>query len=421
MLAEAFLHTLDPFAIQLTDGFGLRWYGLSYLAGFIIAWVLLRWIAKSGRSPLEPIDIPDLMVAAILGVLIGGRLGYCLFYDQSLFGFSDEFPFWGVLAIQRGGMASHGGMIGVIIALLWFAHRRNVSKLHVLDLSALVAAPGLGLGRVANFINAELWGRALPPEMQADPPAWSVKYPEEVLRWMLDDSGYEGQRQALFAMRPELGGPDKPLEYAAHIVRLIDNGNQQAIDAIQPLLTAYYPSQLVQALTDGPILFAVLAIVWLRPRKPGVLGSWFLIAYGVLRISSEFVRQPDEGVALLMGLSRGQVLSIVMVLAGIVALVITSRRKAKKMGGWPRPEPPRDETNDARPPLAVETDAAESSPPSTSTSTSTSAPASPMKDDDPPLPPSALDPAADADETDNNGDSSPPKGDDGPAPPLRGG
>ena len=271
MLAEAFLHTLDPFAVRFSDDLGLRWYGLSYLAGFVIAWLLLRWLAKSGRSPLDHRDVPDLMVAAILGVLIGGRLGYCIFYDPSLLGFTGEFPFWGVFAIWDGGMASHGGMLGVIIALAWFASRRGISKLHILDLSALVASPGLGLGRVANFINAELWGRALPPHMQASPPGWSIKYPEEILRWNADNPADLERLETIFALRSQLGGPDGWPDYGEHLIRLIDRGNEAAIEAIQPLLTAYYPSQLVQALTDGPLLFAVLAIVWLRPRKPGVL------------------------------------------------------------------------------------------------------------------------------------------------------
>jgi phosphatidylglycerol:prolipoprotein diacylglycerol transferase len=189
--------------------------------------------------------------------------------------------------------------------------------------------------------------------MQANPPAWAIKYPEEILRWNADVPADLERLESLFALKSQLGGPEGWPEYGAHLIRLMDRGNEAVIDAVQPLLTAYYPSQLVQALTDGPLLFAVLVIVWLRPRKPGVLGSWFLVAYGVLRISSEFVRQPDEGVALLMGLSRGQVLSVLMVLAGIVALVITSRRDARRMGGWPRPEPPRDDLDGDRPNTAM--------------------------------------------------------------------
>ena len=103
---------------------------------------------------------------------------------------------------------------------------------------------------------------------------------------------------------------------------------------VEPLLTAYYPSQIIQALTDGPILVAILALIWLRPRKPGVIGGTFLIAYGVMRIVTERYRQPDEGVALLFGaLSRGQVLSILMVLAGIAALILCQRRKVERISG----------------------------------------------------------------------------------------
>jgi phosphatidylglycerol:prolipoprotein diacylglycerol transferase len=123
-------------------------------------------------------------------------------------------------------------------------------------------------------------------------------------------------------------------------VRAAGEGNQQVIETVQPLLTAYYPSQLIQALTDGPILMAALVVAWWGPRKPGVVGSWFLISYGVMRILTEFARQPDEGVAGLVTplgeLSRGQVLSILMTLVGVVALVICARREVEPIGGLVR-------------------------------------------------------------------------------------
>ena len=122
-----------------------------------------------------------------------------------------------------------------------------------------------------------------------------------------------------------------------HIISAAQSGNEAVVDIIRPMLTAYYPSQILQALTDGPLLFGLMVVIWLRPRKPGVVGSWFLIGYGVLRIATELVRQPDQGVAVLAtplgDLTRGQLLSIVMVIAGIVALVICARRTVAPMGG----------------------------------------------------------------------------------------
>ena len=131
--------------------------------------------------------------------------------------------------------------------------------------------------------------------------------------------------------------------FQANVVRAVREGNSQVVETVQPLLTAFYPSQIVQAVTDGPILMAVLVLAWWGPRKPGVVGSWFLISYGVLRILTEFARQPDVGVAGLatpLGeLSRGQVLSVLMVLAGAVGLRLCAGREVEPIGGLVEPSP----------------------------------------------------------------------------------
>jgi phosphatidylglycerol:prolipoprotein diacylglycerol transferase len=331
-LAEAYLHRFDPFAIRFPAGWplgGIRWYGLAYLAGFAVAWLMIRSLAVKHRTTIPARMVPDLMIYVLMGVLIGGRLGYCIFYDPGLLTeFTRDFPFWGVLAIHRGGMASHGGMIGVVIACWLFAVRSHVSKLHLFDVAALACPPGLFFGRLANFVNAELKGTPLPQSMQANPPWWSIKYPDEILSWGPERAA---DLQSLHAIIP---GNET---FVPNVVQAAVDGNQQVIATLRPLLTAYYPSQLIQALTDGPILLAILVIVWWKPRKPGVVGSWFLISYGIMRILTEFVRQPDQGVAGLVTplgeLSRGQVLSALMVLIGLVCLVFSSRREVDPIGG----------------------------------------------------------------------------------------
>jgi phosphatidylglycerol:prolipoprotein diacylglycerol transferase len=341
LLADSLLHHFDPFAIHFTADFGIRWYGLAYATGFVLAWLLARWFVKSGRSPLTLRDVGDMMFAVILGVLVGGRLGYALFYDRALLTeFSSQFPYWSLFAINRGGMASHGGIIGVIVAVTIFGKRRGVSVLHILDFGALVSTIGLCLGRIANFINAELWGEPLPAKMQSyivgtgptgiAPPWWSVKYPQEIEQWMR--SGDERLFQ-LSALRDALGDVDFPMK----VINAVRHGDASVISTIKPLLTAYYPSQLIQAITDGPVLALILCIVWLRPRKPGVVGSWFLIAYAIMRIISEVFRQPDAGVALTFGLSRGQLLSAVMLATGCVCLGIACARNVPKMSGLLKP------------------------------------------------------------------------------------
>ncbi len=367
--AESYVHRLDPFAIQIGNGWGIRWYGLAYAVGFVIAWLVLRWFARTNRSPLDPQQAGDFMFAGIIGVLIGGRLGYVLFYAPHLLtDFRSSLPYWGIFAINDGGMASHGGIVGVIIACLWYAKRSNMRMAHLMDMGTLACAPGLFLGRLANFVNGELWGRALPESMRADPPAWSVKYPTQVTdRWVLaadptvefDNSALlrlaedfaiktdgvpieslrgdvgEAAVQKLQALEPLYATlpPIAPEMFPARVVEEAYAGNAPVIETLRPLLTPYYPSQIFQAMTDGPLLIALMLLVWWKPRKVGVPASWFLLGYGVLRVASERFRQPDEGVAELAGLSRGQVLSVFMVLTGLAMLAWCAKRDAPKQGG----------------------------------------------------------------------------------------
>lgn len=381
-LAESYIHRLNPFAIRFTETFGVRWYGLAYAAGFLLAWLFIRWMAKTRRSPMTVRDVGDLMLPAILGVLIGGRLGYCIFYEPDLLiDFSGSFPFWGLLAINRGGMSSHGGMIGVIVALGFFGRKRNIPILHLLDLGAITCTAGFFFGRIANFVNAELWGRPIPPALRDDPPWWSVKYPAEVTEhWLrLMEMGDKAPtdlvqrmaadfnitaptQEALHAavtseavqriemLRQQLGpvvGNDvdayERMYQAVH--NTSSHAHQPVMEALRPLLTPYYPSQLIQSLTDGLLVAILLAIIWLKPRKPGVIGAWWLVIYGVLRVATEAFRQPDEGVNLILGLSRGQQLSILMAAVGIVCLVIASRRNVARIGGLLKPTPLGEQTS----------------------------------------------------------------------------
>ena len=336
VVAEAYLHRLDPFLVQFPPGWpldGIRWYGVAYLAGFLVAWLMLRWLARTHRTMLPTAVVWDMVIAVLIGVLVGGRLGYCVFYDQSLLTrFTSSFPYWGLLAINDGGMASHGGMIGIIVALWIFAARRHLSKLHMLDLAVLVGPPGLFFGRLANFVNAELWGHPLPGSMRQDPPWWSVKYPDQIL---LDPD--LAQHPALETLRSVVRGGDRFYE---NIVQAVHDGNTPVIATVQPLLTAYYPSQIFQAIAEGPLLLVILALSWWGPRKPGVVGSVFLMSYGVMRIISEVYRQPDAGVAQLCtplgDLSRGQVLSVLMVVSGVVGFVVCAFREVEPVGGLVR-------------------------------------------------------------------------------------
>src|SRR5262245_20316885 len=184
-LADSYFHTLSPFAIRFPATWpvaGIRWYGLSYAVGFLIGWMLLRWMARTGRTVLSMQAVGDLVFAIIFGVLLGGRIGYAVFYEPALlYTFQKSVPYWDLLAIQKGGMASHGGMIGVIIACWLYSRKRKLPLGHVFDLAAFSCPPGLFLGRIANFVNGELHGKAVPN--QANPPWWSIKFPHEMTEW----------------------------------------------------------------------------------------------------------------------------------------------------------------------------------------------------------------------------------------------
>ena len=349
MLA-AYFHSLSPTALDLGP-IALKWYGLSYAAGFLIAWLLLRWFARKGITPLSPVGVTDAMLALVLGVVFGGRLGYVLVYDPALlYDFSKSFPFWGAIDISRGGMASHGGMIGVIIACFWVARRadrtdgtRGTSVLHVIDLTAIACTFGLGLGRLANFVNGELLG-SIVAYPGAKAPWWAVRFPQEYLEHKDMNLAAE-QHAAIVALaqkytsKPIVGKESLEIAYR-HMLELLHSptfsGKAELIQALTPLISARHPSQLYQFLAEGVLLTAALWFIWRVPRKPGVVGAWFLLIYGVLRIVTEIWRLPDIGHARTAGLSLGQWLSVAMVVVGTISLPIVAKRPVARMGGWLR-------------------------------------------------------------------------------------
>ena len=348
----AWFHTLSPFALRLGSEFGIRWYGLAYLAGFVVAFLALRAMSKRGLS-LIPVDrVGDALLWLIGGTLVGGRLGYAAFYDPSLFTtWLDHAPWWGVLAINEGGMASHGAMIGMTLACYRVSRGFNDQKgrivgrvpvLHVLDVFTLVAPAGVFFGRIANFVNGELLGRFAAPPGDSGP-WWSVQYPQE-----LDLAHYDKatriispgehlqqtpeQWNQILRLASSIGRDGDPRD---GLRKLAHEGWNYA-DQLRPLVSARYPSQLLQALAEGIIVGLVLWIIWARPRKPGVIIATFFVLYGMLRILTEFIRLPDAQLAVqrILGLSRGQWLSIAMIVVGTWLLWYVAHRPAQRLGGW---------------------------------------------------------------------------------------
>ena len=346
----AWFHDVSPFVLRLSEGFGIRWYGLSYIAGFAIAYFVLRWLAGRGFTPIPRQRVFDAIVALVLGTVLGGRLGYVLVYQPALlWEFTQSPPWWGLLAINNGGMASHGAFVGLIIAA-WFVSRGFRGEdgarfgasppLHVMDLLPLLAMPGYAIGRIANFVNGELLGKivAAPGEPA---PWWAVRFPHEITtkhspalsapeQFELDSLVAEFAREG-----------DTVIRAKERVVEAIWRGAPDVQARLEPLIAARHPSQLYQAL-EGVVVGLIVWWVARRPRLPGVVGCWFLITYGAARITTELWRLPDDHLAVQrpLGLSRGQWLSAAMIIAGAVILAIIVRRGGDKMGGWMTPATP---------------------------------------------------------------------------------
>ncbi len=336
----AYLHRIDPFLIEFSDGIGIRWYGFSYLLAFVIGYFLIRRVVSAGVSTLKRESVGDFVIAVALGVIIGGRLGYCVFYQASLLWtfpdvtlFGVTFPIPGILALNKGGMASHGGMIGAVLGGWVYARRWGHKWRHLIDLLAFPAPLGFLVGRIANFINGELLGRPCDPDF-----VFATKFPQEIAeqQWLADAGHLAALRKAEETATVLFPNVDP---YTA-VIKAIQAGNAQVTVIIEPLLTPRHPSQLYAAALEGLMAFAVLAIVWIKPRKPLVVGAWFAIAYGVARIISEIWREPDAHIRAeefaATGITRGQWLSAALVLVGVALLVVVSRVKTVPMGGWLR-------------------------------------------------------------------------------------
>jgi len=333
VLAESYLHRLDPFVIQITETVGLRWYGVAYIAGFFTAWLIFRWMSRNKISTLRIERAGDLVFACVIGVLVGGRVGFGLFYDPAMFiTFTSDIPWWEAMAIHHGGMSSHGGILGVLVVFVFWGRKNDVAPLHLFDIGAVCTTPGLFYGRLANFINGELWGKRLPTELQEFPPWWSIKYPSEITDvWLSNPSGHAEELLAVDALQTTaIGG----VSFYQNIVSEIYAGNEVVTQSVKPLLTAWYPSQIFQSLAEGPILLLALVVLWWKPRKPGIISGWFLALYGFMRIFTEAYRQPDVGVDVVAGLSRGQLLSVFMVVVGGAIVATCTKREVEKLGGF---------------------------------------------------------------------------------------
>jgi phosphatidylglycerol:prolipoprotein diacylglycerol transferase len=352
----SYIHDLSPFILKLPetalwgDQFGFRWYGFSYLLGFICAYQLIIWLAGRQRAGLSQNLVGDFITYAAIGVLAGGRLGYCVFYDPNLFfSFKSNLPFWGVLAVNEGGMASHGGLIGVLIACILFARKHSLNYAYLIDLAAITGPLGFFFGRIANFINGELVGRIAPETFQ-----YSVKFPSDIVNWpayqfdrlatlspTVQQLGIEQSKWSEILANFTKDPASREQVYATlyRIIHEIQNGNAALKTAIAPILDPRYPSQLFAALTEGLFSFVVLFFLARKSRKPGFLAASFAMVYALSRILNEQFREPDIQIGYeLLGLTRGQWISVGLFFTGVLLMLYWSRTQSQTVFGWKRGE-----------------------------------------------------------------------------------
>jgi phosphatidylglycerol:prolipoprotein diacylglycerol transferase len=290
-LLASYLHDLSPFIFQV-GGWGPRWYGVAYVLSFLVGYLVYRWLARRGYTEMPEEKVADFVtLAAIFGVMLGGRLGWILFY-----GWRDvaEDPL-SALKVWEGGMSSHGGMLGLVVLTYWFARRHHLSWTGIGDNLCVVAPIGLFIVRCANFINGELYGRpAGPPGGPASVP-WAVIFPTE------------------------LGKGMPPLEAIRH--------NEIVRQTLRETLPPRHPSQLYEAFLEGVVLFLILWFLRTRMRvSRGVITGAFFILYAALRIIGEFFREPDPSWHV-GPISAGQFLSFFLVVLGAAFLFHGVRKR----------------------------------------------------------------------------------------------
>jgi phosphatidylglycerol:prolipoprotein diacylglycerol transferase len=260
----------DPVAFSI-GWFVIRWYALAYIGGIVLGWIYARSLVKKerlwdGPVPITLVQLDDFILWVTIGIIVGGRTGYVLFYNPALF---IQHPAE-ILQLWNGGMSFHGGFLGCVVAVMLFARKNGISILSLGDLTTAVGPIGLFLGRLANFINSELWGR---PADASVP--WAMVFPN--------------------------GGP-----------------------------LPRHPSQLYEAGLEGILLFTILAVMVRMGalKRPGLILGSFIAIYGLARIAAEFFREPDPQLGFLWGgLTMGMLLSVPMIIAGAILIMMAWRRK----------------------------------------------------------------------------------------------
>ena len=298
-----YVHDLDPLIFRLWDNVGPRWYGLAYVLAFVCSYLVYRQLAQRGYADLSVAKVGDFITgAALFGVIVGGRLGYVLFYKPEML----RAPL-STLRVWEGGMSSHGGMVGLLAFTFYYAWRHKISWTNLGDNLVAAAPIGLFFGRCANFINGELYGRAANV-------SWAMQFPKE-----LTENIGETERAIIACQQVD------PSLTSADAIAAAVRRQPQVKEILRGILTPRHPSQLYEAFFEGIVLFAILWFVRTRMRQPnGVLTGLFFICYATFRIIVENFREPDA--SLIGGFTRGQFFSFFLMAIGIAFVVVAKLR-----------------------------------------------------------------------------------------------
>lgn len=315
----------DPVIVELFGPLGLRWYGLSYVVAFICAHLIMRRLAQLRFFSVEVEKVSDLIFYTIIGTIAGGRIGYALFYSPDRLNPAEFIKVW------EGGLSFHGGLIGVVIALILYSRKNGLRPLRVTDVCALAVTPGILAVRMANFINGELYGRTTTADTFG-----AMQFPTDPAATQafglagVEHTKREGELAIQYAVghleweevAPRLSEPVRALE------------DRLDWDVVRQSVPYRHPSQLWEGFGEGIliglVLFAAFVLTRRKRKKPGFFGGIFLIGYGVVRFFIEFLRQPDAQFrdaddplgTVLLGMTMGQVLCVGMIVAGVLMMTL---------------------------------------------------------------------------------------------------
>lgn len=335
-------------AFEIFGGAHLHWSGLFLSFSILAIFVFIHWMVNRQRYELNHAMVFDFVIYLTLGSFIGSRLGYCLFVDSDIFfQFRETFPYWGVLSPEEGGFSSFGAYVGVLISCMIFTVRFGVSRVYLFDLASMVAPISLFFTRLSSFLTGELFGRAADQNFP-----YSVRVLNEILYWPAENMGQIAKLNPVFekadvkldqfqaSLNQYSTNTEAQIQIHQSLSQVIDyllKHPDEYFEKVFSLLTPRYPIQLIEALTQGALLFLILLMAWNSPRRPGFITALFLILFALSEILLDPYRFQNslEG-GTLFGLSEQIVLALISLILGIAMMLVWNRSEILKTPGWGR-------------------------------------------------------------------------------------